>query len=356
LDRRAYILSSNPNIKELETQDHNFCLSLNDNFDKDNFIISEIYWRCRLSSAKYKLKTNSRTKEERDFNADVTDVVTKISLKIGEVSESLFDIENKKIDEQHHKKCVELGFTFDTEDRTKIDDYYSCRGRLVDEDNFSPIFGNSSYAKYGRDSYDLSFIIDQRIEKKLEEQKSKTEKYQNCKKFDVKTINFSQCMEASEKSWKCLDGIEKEKIKKKAEYKLSCQKKTYLLFPNELMKETDPQLLDIERMKVNSDYYNGQNFASIGMGQNEIRNISNSLLIDKKINEEKKQKEAEKKQKEKDINSKKWLYSRNELSRLRQKYATSCQLDAEIKISEYINNMILSCKSIADVDYDLSNK
>jgi len=64
--------------------------------------------------------------------------------------------------------------------------------------------------------------------------------------------------------------------------------------------------------------------------------------------EEEKAKEKEQKQKEMraEINSKKKLYDKYELTRLRQKYIFSCQKEADVRIDKYVTGLKQTCEEM----------
>jgi hypothetical protein len=251
-----YLLSHLPNVQAFEKQDHKFCDSLKLNFDKSDNLSSKIYWRCRLSLAKYRLYPDNMNPNFARSNSEVSDLITKISLKLANTSESILIRENKKMDNRQHKQCLIMGFVIDTEDQAKIDDYFACRRALIEDQQLVPPFGNIEYLKYPNSSYDLGFAINQRIDDRIQKYNSFKKQYPTCIKFNLNNVNFKNCIAAQEASKKCFTEIEKKRFKKEGEEKTICQKQAYIRFPNELLKDEDSRARDIERMKKNSDYYN----------------------------------------------------------------------------------------------------
>jgi hypothetical protein len=103
------------------------------------------------------------------------------------------------------------------------------------------------------------------------------------------------------------------------------------------LKDEDRKKAEIERMNVNSDYYNQQSLASIGLNE--------SLFDSDKKRVEREEAEAAKKS-AKNINSKNELYSKYELTRLRQKYVIGCQKEADDKVIKYVEKITQSCKEL----------
>ena len=335
-----YILSHLSQIQVLEKQDHKFCVSLKLSFDKGDNLKSGIYWRCRLSLAKYKLYTDQRAPNYAKHNLEISDLITKISLKLSNTPESILIRENKKMDDRQHKQCLIMGFVFDTEDQAKIDDYFACRKALIEDQQLVPPFGNTEYLKYPNRSYNLGFVIDRRIDEEIKRYNSEKKNYPTCIKFHFSSANFKNCVAAQNRSRQCFTEIDKKKFRREGEEKIVCQKQAYLRFPDEFLKEEDRNKRDIERMKNNSDYYNKQNFASIGIGD----------LSQFESKSDKKTEEVTNKKSDKNINSKEGLYSKFELTKLRQKYIFSCQQEADGRVIDYVEGLKKDCGKMIEFE------
>ena len=335
-----YVLSNLPNIQILEKQDHQFCDSLKLNFDERDNLASKFYWHCRLSLTKYRLYPRAVTPQEQKFNLEISDLITKISLKVSSAKESILLHQNKKMDSHDHKQCLVMGFVFDTEDQTKIDDYFSCRRSLIDERQLVPPFGKSEYLQYPNSSYNLGFAIDQRIDKRLQIYKEAKEKYPNCVKFNLLSANFKRCTEAQEKSWQCLREIDRKKFKKDGEEKTACQRESYLRFSDELLSAEDRRQKEIEQRNITSDFYNKQSFAALGITAEQFDSD------EKRVKKE----EEERQKKLQNINSKNGLYNRYELTKLRQKYIFSCQKNIEEKVESFAQDLKKYCEGLVEFE------
>ncbi len=332
-----YILSHILTIQPLEKTDHRFCSSLKLDFDKTDDIKSTLYWRCRLSIVKYRLIPNPQTPADKKFNLEINDLITKISLKISATPESAIYQANKQIDNLDHNQCLRMGFKVFTDNQTKIDDYFGCRRVLMVDRKLLPPFGNVEYFKYPNNKYNLSFIVDQRVEQQIELYKEAAKAYPKCAKFNLYGEDFKRCKTAYDNSRKCYLEINRKKFKKEAEKKIACQRKTYIRFPDSFLKEKDRQKQAIAKHNTRSDYYNQQSFASIG-----IEDISQFDSDEKRANKMK----EKKKQKEKNINSKDELYDKFELTKLRKKYVVSCQKEADEEIAQYLVYLNKECEDM----------
>ena len=336
-----FVLSHIPAIQVLEKQDHGFCSSLKIGFDNSDDLKSGLYWRCRLSLAKYRLYTDNSTPENERHNLEISDLITKISLKLADTPESILIRENKKMDERHHQRCLAMGFTIATEDQTKIEDYFICRKTLIDELQLVPPFGNTEYLEYPNRSYNIGFAIDQRTDKDIKSYFAAKSNYPTCVKFNLNNINFKNCTAAQDKMRQCFSNIEKQKFKKEYDEKIVCQKQSYIIFPNDLLKGNDAAQAEIERMNINSDYYNKYSLASLGLDSSEF-----AAKVDEDPKESAKLAKEKKIEKDKKINSKAGLYTKFELTKLRQKYIFLCQKEADVRVVKYLDEVNKACREL----------
>ncbi len=340
------MLSNYANIQALESQDHQFCHSLDlDSGSSNKSFRGDLYWRCRLSMAKYKLKPYDHSPEGMAYNSQISELVTTISLNLSEARESVFIKENKKLDQRQHEQCTAMGFEFDLIDRQKTDDYLLCRKRLLDDQQLDPPYGNDDYLQYPNRSYDLAFIIDSRIDDENKKHQEASEKYPACVKFLNKDADFAKCTAAQDQSKQCFAAIDGKKFVKESEQKTLCQKQAYVRFPDSFLKESDQIKKDIETTKTNADVYNQNNFAALGIVRDDV-GLFESEETEKA---EKDAKEAQKKL-EKNINSKKGLYSRYGLTKLRQKYIVACQQNADAEVMKYVDGLKKECEGMGKLE------
>lgn len=339
-----HLLSSHPEIRNLEREDHKSCLALDLNSGSTNKTFSDdLYWHCRLSMAKYKLQTHVRSTQSLNYNAEITNLINKISERLSTTHESFFTKENKRIDVTQHAKCVAMGYDFDVLDRTKTDQYLLCRKRLIDDNQLDPAYGVEEYLKYPNRSYNLSFVLDNRIDSENKRYSELQKNYPSCLKYFNDTKNLDKCTAAQDQSRQCFSEIDAKKFRKEAEQKTICQKQAYIRFPDSFLKEADQKQLDIKRAKINADTYNQNNFGALGLENKDVELFESEETADAEYEKRKKQKKMEK-----NINSKKGLYSRYGLTRLRQKYIIACQQDANDDIKKYVEDLKKECADIGE--------
>lgn len=333
--KEPYMVSNFQNIRKLEKQDHDFCISLN--LDSGTIKVkSALYWRCRLALAKHKIRVNNDTPEIIKYNFQITDLVTKISLNLAESKESVLSKNNDKMDKRHHQQCLDMGFESDSLNQAKTDDYFSCRKMLIDDQQLIPPYGNAEYSKYPNRSYSLGYAVDKKIEREMEEYAKAKEKYPACVSINLKTENFKRCTKAQDQSRQCFSEISKKKFKREAEEKIICQRKAYVEFPNSLLKEEDNVEKEIEKDKALADIHNKSNFMAIGLNEDKVKKF-------KAEKKDAKERKLAQEKLEKSINSKDKLYSGFELTKLRQKYIFACQKEADTDIAKYVDALKKSC-------------
>lgn len=341
-EKNPFIISDLPHIQAFEKQDHSFCSSLKINFDKSIDLDSSLYWRCRLSLAKYRLRTDG-SPESAKQNTEISNLVTKISLKLASTPESILFEENAKMNERQHKKCLALGYQINTEDLAKIDDYFSCRKALIADQQLVPPFGNTDYLEYPNHSYNIGFVVDRRVDKEIQRYNLAKENYPTCVKFNLDSLNFKNCTLAQDRSRQCFSEIDKKKFLKEMDEKIICQRWAYIRFPNSLLKGVDQKQIDLERTKTNSDYNNQLNFAALGIDDKDFVAAPADEGEEVDNADEAKIKKAKRRAAEKKINSNQKLYDKFELTRLRQKYIFSCQKEADLRVASYIKDLKESC-------------
>ena len=332
-----YLLSQAPTIQHLEKKDHKLCTSLKLNIDGKEDFNSPHYWRCRLSFAKYRLATGQLSPSQTQRNQEISDLITKVSLKVSANSESFISSETKKIDERHHKQCLALGFEFETEDQAKIDEYFICRKSLIEEQQMVPPFGNREYLKYPNQKYTLSYAIDRRIEQAIKKFEKKTKHYPSCAKFGIYNENFTKCTKAQDNSRQCFSKINRKKFKKEWAEKIACQKQAYVRFDDSLIKES-------EFTKKPKKLSSGDDFASIGIDEN--------LFMSKEENDRLAKEKRAKEKQEKDLrtNSKSGLYTKYELTKLRYKYVKSCQEESNQEIKDFVKKQKQDCEEMKNFE------
>lgn len=328
-----YILSPIPEVQEFERADHNLCTSFKLNFDGKENLINRDYWQCRLTFAKYRLTPGrNQISPMAAGNADIQDLINRISLKVAATPESVIKRENQKMDERDHKKCLNMGFTIDSEDFAKIEDYFSCRKVLIEEHQLIPPYGNLDYLQYRNSSYNIGFVIDQRITKEIERYNELEKRYPSCVKFNINSLNFKRCVEAQDKSRECYGNIAKKKFRIEGDQKVACQKLAYLRFGDELMKGDDRRKNEMARDSKNSDYFNNQSLSSLGVNQSDFGHAQSE--------------KSDQEKKPENLNPKSGLYEKYELTRLRQKFVIACQQDASSAVEAQVEKFKASCEAL----------
>lgn len=338
--KEPYIFSNFATVQEMERQDHKFCTSINlDSGKNHDDFTTQTYWQCRLSLAKNRLSTNSFSFQGQQNNFQINDLVSKISLHISEIGESNFTKENQKLDLLQHNQCLRLGYDNDTLDRSKIDDYFLCRKRLLEEYRFNAPFGNLDYLDYPNNSYNIEFVIEQRRKEEDKKFNDAKEKYPTCVKYNLRKENFKNCAAAQDKSRQCFSEIAKKKFKKELSEKTTCQQQSYVKFPDSFLKNDNlDKSKELKQIKLTADDYNSNSFVALGIDEGDLAEFKAKT---------KEEKEAEKQKEVADnFNKKTNLYNKSELTNLRKEYIFECQKNAESRVEEYAKSLNKECDNM----------
>ncbi len=340
-----FLLSPNPNVRHFELHDHNVCVALKVNIDGKANEISPYYWRCRLAFAKYRIAYENPTPLQESRNALFGDLFNKILQKISSLSESFLLRETRKIDNHHHNQCLNLGFKFETDNQAEIDEYFFCRRALIEEQQKVPAFGKQDFLAFPNKEYDLTFAVNQRIDKNLKLFKSLQQKYPACVKYNIYSENFKRCSKAEDNSRQCYGESDRKVFKKEWERKIKCQKQAYTRYGDELLKNRENLSEKESRMRnKNSDFYNKNSLSGIGASEKNFVSKEN-------FDEMKKQEEKMKKEKAaKKTNSKAELYDKYELTKLRQQYIFACQNKSNDEIYKFSLAQKNSCEALREFE------
>jgi phosphopantetheinyl transferase (holo-ACP synthase) len=231
-----------------------------------------------------------------------------------------------------------MGYSIDSIDSAIIEDYFLCRKKLIDDQQFAVPYGNKEYQQLWTDSYTLQFALNKATDAEIERFELAKTQYPSCIKFNLKSSEFKKCSKNYDESRQCYLQIAQKKIKKEASIKSLCQKKSYIKFPDSFLQKNNDKKNDIQRTKTIADIYNQNNFASIGLDQESLNKFDGNKIT-------KKGKSTN------NFNSKDGLYSKLELALLRQKYAQSCQKDANKNVENYVTSLNADCITIV-ADYE----
>jgi len=324
------------NTKNQENSDHKSCLSLKIKFDERVNFANNEYWRCRLSFAKYRLVNNPTTKQQQKQNKNIADLIEKINDKINDHQLSQLEKEIERVDEQHHQQCLSMGYEFESEDKQKVDLYFSCRNSLIENYMTEAPFGNESYLPYQHRNYDLAYAINKRtaIDNEIR-QKLKTN-YPKCSDYPLHSNELKKCIDNQKKISSCLQEAMRKNIIKEQGYKIICQQQAYVRFGDNLLKPEEGKIDYIKQKNYNADLAYKLNFESIGMS--ELDFISKQ-----------EQKELEKQQEKANelvFNSKDHLYNRYELAQIRKKYIIFCNEFVDTKMLQYRQKLNNECTKI----------
>ena len=136
-------------VKRIESRDHQFCIALGLDFianengvdiNYDDALKAEIYWRCRIILAKNKLRNDSVIPQDIRHNILINNLIADIEKNFADSYEKWTNSRNSLTDNHDHKLCAAQGYSVDTLDQTKLEDYFSCRKKLIFDAQIIPPF------------------------------------------------------------------------------------------------------------------------------------------------------------------------------------------------------------------------
>lgn len=330
-DKDFYIISNDTAIIKFEQSDHRFCNSLNLSVTNKKSEKNELYWRCRLSLTKHRLKTDITQKESIDHNIKIGKIITQISLKLSKTPKMLLENANADLDKYEHEKCQLMGYNLDTDNQEKIDEYFLCRKILIEDRISFPAFHQSDFLDYQNDHYNLGYTIDKRLDSSINEYNRAKNKYPNCIIHKISSQDFTNCSAAYDASRRCFLEIDSKKFNREAQKKITCQRQAAIRFPDKFINQDN---INNRNIKAKSDYYNNNDFSSLGI--DDVTKFYDTKKSDK----------SDKVEHNSLIGSKNQLYSKFEIIKLREKYIKSCQVNADIEIVDYVTQLRNACEAL----------
>lgn len=365
---RFFINSSNSKIEKIAREDHQFCVSLGLDFGEDP-LKNEIYWRCKLALAKSKLKADAIAPEEIRHNITIKKLIFDLTQDYNDSYEKWGDSRNSLFDNNDHQSCITQGYNIDSLEQTAIEDYFNCRKILLDNQQIIPPYHKTEYFKRPQDSYNIGFAINKKTDRDIEYFESVKAKYPKCVKLDFKGEEFKICKSDYDQQRQCLKKISSLKFKRELQEKTACQKKSYVRFPDSMLKKDDKKMEEIASTNRRADLSNSSNFFSIGLNAEQISKFkgADTTTVTKDTTEKEAfpKKDVDKKDAEKkntlekntdqktdaiieDFNSKNHLYDKIDLTKLRQRFIFSCQKALDPSLLEYGIKLQKNCDAIVE--------
>ncbi len=330
--------SNETKLQKIEREDHQFCITLGLDFqDEQDGLKAEIYWRCRIILASHKMQ-NDITKENIENNALIKKLIKKLQENFVKIYEQWNDGRNTQFNNDDHEACVTMGYDIDTLDQSQVENYLECRRKLIIELQLVPPYRKIDYFRRPSDTYGMRFAQNKRLDDELELTKKAKETYPLCgEKFHFRTEDYKNCAHDFDQQKQCFTTIKQAKIARQLSEKSTCQRKSYLHFPDSLLKIDNAVQKEIERFNMFADFSNNHTLASLGLSQDDVDKFkAKDISVEEKKKSDKK----------KDFNTKNELYTKIELAKLRQRFIGYCDDDANLKIADYILSLENSCRAI----------
>lgn len=249
----AYIRKIRSDLKELELENHQSCVAQGAKFGKWSDVSTEFYWECRYNYMKAQIIPNAQKADQIQRNIFVKEVNDKIIKNLQRAKRAtMAGIEND-IEIFDHSKCLQQGYTIDTNDQGKNEEYYKCRARLMEERSPQAPGVTNSYRDLSPDgklgktqlhnvksnktrSGEVDFVI------------GKMGQHPNCQHVNVKSIFFKKCVAAQKKAYFCYNDIRTLKAKKMLNDRIYCQQQSFIQFPDDQTVTRNKSAKQIEDM------------------------------------------------------------------------------------------------------------
>ncbi len=339
-------------IREIENEDHKFCINLGLDFDVDE-IETEIYWRCKIILANHKLIHNESSPDSIKHNLIIKKYIVKLEDEFEKSFENLNNYRNKFINEQHHKICEKQGNKINSLNQYEIEKYLDCRYDLIKTYQVNPPYKKTHYLEYGQDSYDIGFVINMRQDEEIKKFEEEKLKYPHCVFLGIKTKEYQECKKDYDSQKQCYKDALKSRFQKELKEREICQEKLYKRFPESLLKDEKVDN-DFDRVKIAADIYNLNNFRSIGIDDDMLRTFQNPEDL-KKEEERKLNIKKDQEEEKKNFNNDKKLYSKAELTTLKESFIATCNNNLNLHLEKYYNELQRECKSIT-LKWELKSK
>jgi len=330
--------STETKLQKIEREDHQFCIALGLDFqDETDGLKAEIYWRCRIILASHKMQ-NDITKENIEHNVLIKKLTKTLQESFVKTYEEWGDGRNSQFSNNDHEACVTLGYDINTLDQSQIEDYLGCRRKLIIELQLIPPYRKIDYFRRPSDTYSTRFVQNKRLDNEIELSRKAKEAYPVCgEKFHFRSEYYKNCAYDFDQQKQCFTTIKEAKVARQLKEKSSCQKKSYLNFPDSLLKIDNTTQLEIERFNMFANFSNNHTLASLGLSQDDVNKFQAKEISP-----------AEKKKidQRNNFNTKNELYTKIELAKLRQRFIGYCDNDANLRIADYILSLESNCRAI----------
>lgn len=316
-------------LRRIERQDHEFCISMRLDFENPNDLKNKVYWSCRLQLAHYHMIPEATTEDEIRNNRIIKYLIRKLSVKFEDAREANLERTNAELEEIDHKNCRSQGYTLNTLDQKKSEEYFICRRKLIDTRYQTLTQKEIKNLELSSNRYNLGYAINKRLEKKTEFSEIVKRDYPQCLEIEILDPLFTKCKVGQDRARACLAKIPQQKINEEVRQKVFCNTVVMQIMPDSYSKE-----MPIPENKL--------------IPKKKDINYDVETLLALAITQNKSKEEEEKEQKKTFDNSKTSLYSVFELNLLRQKYVDSCYVEVDKRMIKLVADLEEKCTEIGE--------
>ncbi len=325
-------------IKSFDATTSHYCTTIGLDFSNSNPIRSEMFFRCKVELAKRAKISSPLRPQEMIFNRDLERYILIQDHKYMNSIEDLNYHRNSLIDNTHHKACVKRGYKIDSLKQDEIESYLTCRESLILSFEIKPAYQNEKDLNYRESSYNIDYVVNKKQDKEIKIRDKFSKKYPFCSKFKVKSPRALKCKDDYDKKRSCKNKVKMKSFAKTKRFHEICQQKLYIKLPNSLLIKKDKKRSRSQERNFNTDLYLNQSYYQF-LSDKKMRN---SFMA----KDGKEVKSSKKSRKKKINNSFKALYTRDQLTGLRQRFISSCISQIDPKIDNFLNAGYKMCNTL----------
>jgi len=351
----SYLINNQANLRMIERQDHQKCVSRGMDIGEWGDVNTEVYWRCRYNLIQERLVDYPISAASMENNAMIKKISYDILKKWNRARQFLLSKLDGNIETLDHSKCIAAGYDIDSPDPAQVEAYYICRQDLVLErvppaPGITNTYEAAILSKSDSDEYMQMVKENQKTGNEVLFVNKMMNNYENCTGLKIRSGEFKKCTDANDEAKKCLNRIDAAKAKKGLEGKIYCTEQAFNQFPDdyafskyksskemakEKQRKVDEKNKLAEIQAKNSEdlqFLEGSVFEASKNKDMAIKNIFNN---DDEYYSEKKA----------------MFYSKIELMKLREQFVKRCNKSMEEKMPQFTDKYVNDCKTIA-VNWD----
>jgi hypothetical protein len=343
-------------MRLIEREDHQACVSQGIDFEDWDSISTEIYWRCRYSFIEKRRIHHAITAADIENNSMIKKISEKILNNLHRSKQAILSKIENNVEVFDHSKCLSMGYSLEEGDQVNDIQYYKCRENLIKSRTAPPpdltnSFESSMMPKKKFEQYLDSTKQNKVISEDVKFTRNMIDRYPVCREVNVKSKFFGQCIKSQEESLVCFSNINTLAAKKKLDDKVYCQQQSFAQFPDNYSLTRNKSASEIEKMIKEEREKEVQRLKDL-----RERNINKTLKFFQEgyVSKDKLFRDDEIIDKKQEQSKKEEINDKIKILSLREEFINKCNELMHSKIPDYIKEQENKCKRISE-DWQLSD-